>query len=84
MDYTYVDYGKKEIDSLLEDGAFYARNIQKYIAAIPPQNSCHSPILEQEVNDLRFYLMHTSPVPHASSSARWVLTAPSSHSATLW
>lgn len=39
-------------------------------------------ILEQEVNDLRFYLMHISPVPYASSLARWVLTAPSSHSAT--
>lgn len=49
----------------------------------PPQNSCHSPILEQEMNDLRFYLRHSRPVPHASSSGRWVPTASSSHSATL-
>lgn len=41
MDYTYVDYGKKEIDSLLEDGAFYGRNIQKCIAAIPLRTHCH-------------------------------------------
>lgn len=38
--------------------------------------------LEQEVNDLRFYLMHTRPVSHASSSGRWTLTP---YSATpLW
>lgn len=42
----------------------------------PPQNSCHSHILEQEMNELRFYFTHSRPVPHASSPARWVLTAP--------
>lgn len=78
----FFEYRKKEIlYSLLEDRAFlpcYQEYSELYCCHALVL--MHSPILEHEVIYLTLYLMHTRPVSHASSAARWIIKPPSGHS----
>lgn len=50
-------------------------------SVLRPSDSCHSPLLQEEFIYLRLYLMHTCPVCHTGSSARWILKPARNHSA---